>query len=313
MKVVQVEVSTKCQLRCMMCPHTIYRRKWINADMSLECFRKIPFHKFDFAHLQGWGEPLLNPNIEEMIDIAKEHCKVGLTTNGLLLDEFNIKKLDYLAVSIASADEEKHRKIRKTSLEDLLIKVEGISSDVDVTLAFMMMKDTYHELPDIVEIAKRIGAKTVIANNLDYIPVKELEKQAIFLQEVDYKPIEVAKIKAEKLGVKLIVKDVKMEEVLVCAENPIDNILITYNCKITPCVYLHLPTESDKIPRVFMGKEFEIEKVYFGYVDDRESWRKYKEFGKIFERRKNLVYSSLPLDFPQLPECCKTCYKAYGV
>jgi len=313
MKIVQVEVSTKCQLRCMMCPRTIYRREWINADMSLESFRKIPFYKFDFAHLQGWGEPLLNPRIEEMIDIAKKHCRVGLTTNGLLVDEFNIKKLDYLAVSIASADEKKHREIRKTSLEALLTKVEKIASDVDITLVFMMMKDTYHELPDIVEIAKEIGAKTVIANNLDYMPVKELEEQAIFLRETDYEPIEVAKIKAKKLGVRLIVKEIKMEEVLVCAENPINNLLVTYEGKITPCVYLHLPTRSNKISRVLRGREFEIEKVYFGYVDDRKSWKKYKKFGEVFERRKNLGYSLLPLDFPQLPECCRTCYKAYGV
>lgn len=296
-----------------MCPHTIFRRDWINADMDLETFKKIPFEKFDMAHLQGWGEPLLNPHIEEMVEIAKKHCKVGLTTNGLLIDEFDVSKLDYLVVSIASVDEEKHRRIRRVGLKELVEKVRAVSSRVDITLAFMMMKDTYYELPDVVKLAKDVGAKTVIANNLDYVPTKELEEQAIFLQKVDYKPIELAKAKAKELGINLVVKDVKMEEVLVCAENPIDNALITYDGKISPCVYLHLPTRSDKIPRFFKGRYFEVEKKYFGYVDDPESWKRYEKFREIFRRRKNLIYSSLPLDFPQLSECCRTCYKAYGV
>jgi MoaA/NifB/PqqE/SkfB family radical SAM enzyme len=282
--------------------------------MDLETFKKIPFEKFDFAHLQGWGEPLLNPNIGEMIEIAKKHCKVGLTTNGLLLDEFKeIEKLDYLTVSIASADEEKHKKIRKCSLEELKEKIKTVSSRVPVTLAFMMLKDTYQELPQIVEIAKEVGAKEVIANNLDYIPSKELESQAIFLQSIDEKPISIAKIKAEKLCVRLTVKPTRMEEVLVCAEDPINNCLITYNSQITPCVYLHLPTKYNRIVRVFKGNIVEIKKVYFGDVGDKKSWKSYSNFRKIFERRKSFIWSILPAEIPPLPEPCKTCYKAYGV
>ncbi|WP_457550404.1 radical SAM/SPASM domain-containing protein [Archaeoglobus sp.] len=314
MKVVQVEVSTKCQLRCIMCPHTIFSRDWVNADMDLEIFKKIPFNKFDFAHLQGWGEPLLNPNIGEMIEIAKKHCKVGLTTNGLLIDEFKeIENLDYLAVSIASADEEKHKKIRRCSLDELKENIKAVSSKVPVTLVFMMLKDTYLELPQIVEMAKELGAKEVIANNLDYIPSKELESQAIFLQSVDEKPISDAKVKAEKLGVKLTVKLTRMEEVLVCAENPINNCLITYNGQITPCVYLHLPTKSNRIVRVFKGEVLEIEKVYFGDVREKKSWKSYSKFGEIFKRRASLMWSLLPTEIPNLPLQCKTCYKAYGV
>ncbi len=311
MRIVQVEVSTRCQLSCVMCPHTIFRRDWVNADMDLETFEKIPFEKFDMVHLQGWGEPLLNPNIEEMIEIAKRHCKVGLTTNGLLIDEFNVDKLDYLAVSIASVDEEKNRRIRTCGLDDIIEKVRGVSSKVDVTLVFMMLKDTYFELPEVVRLAKDVGAKTVIANNLDYIPIKEIEDQAVFLGSVDEKPIHEAKSLAKSLGVSLKVKPLKMEEVLVCAENPIENCLITYDGKITPCVYLHLPTRSNKIQRIFKGKPIEVDKVYFGSVDDRRAWERYREFGRIFEGRTSFIFPPKPI--PPLPECCKTCYKAYGV
>ncbi len=316
MRFVQVEVSTKCQLSCMMCPKTVFRKDWVFVNMDLETFKKIPFNRFDFAHLQGWGEPLLNPDIGEMIEIAKKYCKVGLTTNGLLLDEFDeVKKLDYLAISIASADDEKHKRIRKCSLEELKEKIRVVSDKVSVTLAFMMLRDTYEELPQIVEIAKNVGAKEVIANNLDYIPAKELESQAIFLQRVDEKPIELAILRAREMGIKLTVKSIRLEEVLVCAENPIENCLVTVDGRITPCVYLHLPTKSEKIVRYFNGKRVEIPKLYFGSVENFEKvWKgkSYVEFRRTFERRVMGAYE-FPPNIPELPEACKTCYKAYGV
>jgi len=61
---VQVEVSTKCQLNCIMCPKSVFRDEWISKDMEMEVFESIPFKKFRYTHLQGWGEPLLHPNPE---------------------------------------------------------------------------------------------------------------------------------------------------------------------------------------------------------------------------------------------------------
>lgn len=56
--------------------------------MSLSTYRKISeyFDRVKNVHLQGWGEPLLNPHIFEMIQIAKsKNCTASLTTNGFNL------------------------------------------------------------------------------------------------------------------------------------------------------------------------------------------------------------------------------------
>jgi MoaA/NifB/PqqE/SkfB family radical SAM enzyme len=323
---VQVEVSTLCQLNCIMCPKSVFKRDWIFKHMELETFKKIPFELFEFAHLQGWGEPLLNPDIVEMIDIAKKHCRVGLTTNGLLLDEFakDLSKLDYIAISIACADEEKHKAIRKCSLYELIDKIKALSErekKPKITLVTMILKNTVDDLPKLVEIAKECGADEVIANNLDYIPSKDLENLAIFSKEERpevLKVIEKAMIKAKELGIKLVVKPIRLEEVLVCAERPTENCLITYDGRVTPCVYLHLPTKSDTIKRVFNGKVVEVKKVYFGNINEKpfkEIWnsQSYKDFRNVFEKRAKVLSEFLVLDFPELPEFCKTCYKAYNV
>jgi len=83
--------------------------------MILETFKKIPFELFRYAHLRGWSEPLLNSDIIEIVKIAKkEGCLVGITTNGLLLDELAKdlvrSGIDLVAVSIASPNAEIHKK-----------------------------------------------------------------------------------------------------------------------------------------------------------------------------------------------------------
>ncbi len=324
---VQVEVSTHCQLNCLMCPKSIFRKDWVYEHMDLDTFRNVPFKLFKYAHLQGWGEPLLNPNIIEMIEIAKrEGCSVGITTNGVLLQEF-AKDLanagiDLVAVSIASPKPEEHRKIRGCNLYEILEGVRLISKYgiPKIVVTTIMMKDTVKNLPELIKIARDYGVGDVIANNLDYIPSEDLEKLKVFSNEEDKevtKILEDAKNVAKIAGVNLVIKPIKLEECLVCAENPIKNCLITVDGNVAPCVYLHLPTRSEIIRRIFLGREVRIPKLYFGNLNEKsfkEIWngKGYKEFRNAFIRRLSVV-PGFDFEFPELPNVCKTCYKAYSV
>ena len=97
--------------------------------MSLDIFREIvPYFKnTGLVYLQGWGEPLLNENIFQMIQLCKMKDKlVGFTTNGLLLDEKIIStlidlKLDILCVSLAGTTRATHNRIRKGNSFDQII------------------------------------------------------------------------------------------------------------------------------------------------------------------------------------------------
>ncbi len=317
----QVEVTTRCQLRCVMCPKAHF--KWRNIDMDLELFKKLPLAKFKYVHLQGWGEPLLNPRIAEMIEIAKRRCKVGLTTNGLLLEEHidEMLKLDLVAVSIADARSEVHARIRGCDLEAITNGIAELSSKrcgkkPRIVITTIMLRDTIQSLPDIVELAKRCGADEVIANNLDYIPSPQLVGREVFDSQdaiiLDF--VRLAAKKAKKLGVNFVSRPLRMEEALVCAENPIKNCFVTADGMVAPCVYLHLPTDGKKIVRYFKGKRFEVEKLYFGSAENFDSvWknRRYVEFREIFEKRLRALHGIA--EIPELPEVCRTCYKAYSV
>ncbi len=294
--------------------------------MDLETFRKIPFRSFNYAHLQGWGEPLLNPNISEMIEIAKAKCKVGLTTNGLLIEEYlsDVAKLDLLAISIGAANAELHKAVRKYDLDYVLDNVMLLAEREKrpkIVVNTLMLKSTIKNLPEFVRLAAKCGADEVIANNLDYIPSKQLLREKVFSRVEDAevaRSIRLAAKIAGELGIRFVARPIVMEEALMCAENPIRNCLITYRGDVVPCVYLHLPTNNDSIVRFFEGEEVKIPKMYFGNITNskfEKIWksRSYESFRAIFEARLRILREILVLSIPELPEVCKTCYKAYSV
>ncbi len=294
--------------------------------MEFETFRKIPFERFKYAHLQGWGEPLLNQHIGEMIELAGKSCRVGLTTNGLLIDEFlnELLKADLVAISIGCAISDVHLKVRKCRLDDIIENVRLLSEREErpkIVLNTLMMRDTIEHLPELIKLAARVGADEVIANNLDYLPSCELSSSIVYSwkerKDVN-KPIQHAKTLAKSLGVSFFARPTVLEEALICAENPTRNCLITYKGDVAPCVYLHLPTDSEVVPRCFEGRRVEVKKMYFGNVATEKFdkiWKNesYRMFRQRFEARLRLLTEFLVTSIPELPETCRSCYKAYSI
>lgn len=91
-----IETASCCNLRCVMCPN-----KELAASkkglMSLALFRKIidECHPFvNDVYLHHRGEPLLNPELFDMISYAgQKGLKTRFHTNGTLLDEEKASKL----------------------------------------------------------------------------------------------------------------------------------------------------------------------------------------------------------------------------
>lgn len=92
-KVMQIETSNHCSLKCVYCPHPAQVRP--NGDMSRETFQKSmtlvkcsdnPEHNDGrkFVWLNHFGEPLLNPMLPEFIQYATScGIKVSFASNAL--------------------------------------------------------------------------------------------------------------------------------------------------------------------------------------------------------------------------------------
>ena len=65
-KVVQIEVTSRCETGCVFCPHDALADRWAEGDLPLDLYReKIVPHLdlFELVYLQGWGEPMLTPHL----------------------------------------------------------------------------------------------------------------------------------------------------------------------------------------------------------------------------------------------------------
>lgn len=174
--ILQIEPTTFCNLECSMCINPVINRN--KRHMRLDEFKKIidnlPFLRK--ISLVGAGEPLLNPELFNMISYAKsKNISIGFATNGMLLNEETCKKiidanLDWVNISIDSTDKKRYEGTRKGASFELLlenikkiVRLKGKNTLPEISLWFVVMKDNWKELPSLISLAKNAGVKHVSA------------------------------------------------------------------------------------------------------------------------------------------------------
>lgn len=111
-EVYQIEVASICNMKCIMCPTPHFPRKDKKPLIDIDLVKKIvdegDLEASYFVEFQQSGEPLLHPQLSQIIDIVKSTgVYIGLSTNGLLLEQQTeaLSKLDYITFSLDSIDD----------------------------------------------------------------------------------------------------------------------------------------------------------------------------------------------------------------
>ena len=306
--VLQIEITSKCNAMCIMCPHTIFIEQWNSGDMDMETYKQISkiFPLVRKVHFNGWGEPLIYEKIFEMIKIAKSSdCDVILTTNGALLTSEIIDKLielhlNSLIVSIDGATPETFEKIRVGLKFNEIVKnlktlektkLKEKAKKPETSIAFTLMKENINELPLLVKLAYEIGVKKIIVRNLDF-PLTH-GSDVIFLDKSTNNGAKIivdkAKAEAKKLKLNLISQPQEMHLLPVCDADPIKNVYISWEGFVCPCEYLGVST-TGLIKRFLQGKEHKTKPLNFGNVRNEDfskirNKEEYRIFRKSFESR----------------------------
>jgi pyruvate-formate lyase-activating enzyme len=131
---IRVEVTTKCNYDCIICPREELTRK--KESMSFKMFKML-FDKineetaqYDTLTFPGMGEPLLDKSLNKKIDYAKNRgFNVLMLTNGSLLTVDRFKELDALGldsirVSLYSNSPEVYRKIHGIQGDSMFAQVK---------------------------------------------------------------------------------------------------------------------------------------------------------------------------------------------
>src|SRR5579859_6790065 len=171
------EVANRCNSKCATCPITFSPQE--NArQLSLEEFQVLVEQLPDLrrAVMQGIGEPLLNRELAPMIRHLKQRgVYVVFNTNAVLLTrrrqvELIDSRLDELRVSIDGSTPETYLKVRGIPAFDRVVanvaemvrtQRELGSSTPRLSLWVTGIRENLSELPDVVDLAARIGVAEV--------------------------------------------------------------------------------------------------------------------------------------------------------
>jgi MoaA/NifB/PqqE/SkfB family radical SAM enzyme len=181
-----VETTTRCNLNCIMCVKQTWDRKTMEGDMADETFAALEpaFPHLRALVLNGVGEPLLDPRLEEFIRRAKKSMPagswVGFQSNGMLLDEKRAVSLaeaglDRICLSADALDPETFRKIRRggeeQGVERAFAALQSAKTacgrpDLQIGLEFVLMRDNTRELPDLLRRAVSLGVTFAIVTHI---------------------------------------------------------------------------------------------------------------------------------------------------
>jgi MoaA/NifB/PqqE/SkfB family radical SAM enzyme len=178
------EVANRCNSKCATCPLTFSPQE-AARQLSLDEFKSLVAQLPDLhrAVLQGIGEPLLNRELAAMIAHLKSRgVYTVFNTNAALLTrrrqvELVESGLDELRVSLDSSTPETYLKVRGIPAFDRVVTnvAEMVrtraalgSSTPRISIWMTGMRETLHELPDIIDLAARVGVDEVYLQRLVY-------------------------------------------------------------------------------------------------------------------------------------------------
>lgn len=305
---IQVEVSSYCNAACLYCPRTVYRNNWQNRHMSLATFKRLlpAFAKTQLVYLQGWGEPFLNPDFLTMASLAKKRgCRIGVTTNGMLLTPEMMRRLvsgglDIIAFSMAGIGKENDRIRRGTQLQKVLENIQTLQqikaamgqSQPAIHIAYMLLRSGLSDVEKLPLVLQDLGVNQVVITVLDFVPCPELAGEAI-------RPAceaEVQEIKTRLDAVRAAGQRNRVEiysyvpggaaSRQTCTENVQQALFVSADGTVSPCTFTNLPVPGGSV-HIYREESMPYYPLTFGNINDTSLtsiWRQpaYSAFRRSF-------------------------------
>ena len=268
-----IDTGNVCNLRCELCPSG--QGKIVNRGfMSLELFGRVTAALGPTArqiHLYNWGEPLLNPHIVEMAEIAARFpAKTYIASNLNVLhpgqaDGLVRSGLDVLNVSLDGATQESYQAYRKGGdLAKVFVNLREVAearrryrrSRLRVRWQFLINRKNQHEIEQARQTAREIGVEF------------KTRKIRVGLDEFDQRSLaEVAAADQQWLPEQGQLNRYSTERIRSACEQLWNSIVVNFDGSVTPCCQVY--KESQCFTESFEG---EFQKIWNGpiYVAVRE-------------------------------------------
>ena len=183
---IYVELTTRCNLHCRMCVKFAAGSCIAEGDMPLAVFKRLlpSLANVRTLILNGIGEPLLHPELEEIIRLARAKMPVdgviGFQSNGFLLDGPHALRLLQaglgtvcLSLDSLKIPETQHAPVDGHAFEAVSRAVQHLlaankqnATECRIGLEMVLTPESIGELPDLVQWAADNGVDYVIATHL---------------------------------------------------------------------------------------------------------------------------------------------------
>ena len=266
----QIEPTRRCNLNCKICIRPNLNES--TASLSLKDFRKV-LDSSNFRHvaLHGWGEPLLNPELFQMVKYAESKgVSTELTTNATLLQR-NIGRI--FGSGLSSIAFGIHNK------ENLPVVIPPIRKLIaqrnserarkpEIYTDIVIYRGNQNQIADLIEAAAELNVDTVVLHRVfnpatSFLDFASKCSESIFGEtypvnvksnhlssrvniykvdtDVGYISVQEEKVlfvKVKKLARKLKVKLYLPPEPSIPCRAVKHSIFVTCKGKVTPCPYL---------------------------------------------------------------------------
>ncbi len=172
---IQLEPTTKCNLKCVTCSRHTFSASRLNRDLTLDEFKYIidSIPTLKKIKIQGMGEPFLNKHISEILEHGfLKGIKFKTVSNGMMINEDNagsiLKHCTDIVVSLDSPNKDHYEAIRKGASYDKVINAvklllrmkKQVHSKCKIRLSCVATHLNYKELPAYFELCERLSVDT---------------------------------------------------------------------------------------------------------------------------------------------------------
>ena len=177
----QLQTSSLCNGRCIMCPYSHVEKQLEHGKMSVELYKKIIDESAEYGLKEFkpflMNEPLLDPRLPEFVKYAREKMPktiIGFSTNGMLLkgkmaEELSVVGLDELWVNFSGNTAETYNKVMKgldyDTVKNNLIRLSELikvnNSSTKVFISMVEIQDNIGEIEDSIAFWKEHNVTVV--------------------------------------------------------------------------------------------------------------------------------------------------------
>lgn len=275
----QIEISTACTAACTYCPRTLFHQHWRSRHMELSVFQRLlpVLRRTRLAYLQGWGDPLTHPDFFTLVALARgAGCRVGTTTNGVLLDQRLCQRLinegpDLIGFSLAGLGVDNDRVRRGTRYSTVLeaiatlgrLKEQQGSERPHIHLAYLLRASDREALEHLVAALAGRGLSQVVISLVQSLGDPALASESLVpktVEERDRLRDRLEQLTEQGRGCGLDIHwrlPALMEECLdrqggdqqsaslpLCTENIQQAAFVGVEGEVSPCVFCNLPLEE---------------------------------------------------------------------